>query len=297
MRYLRALEEQLCLIEHTKAQLAFPAFDYPVQGAAGAPYHFRRALELASPYYWETAMCELAEALAPTVPEWPLTEADLVTPYGFCFFQRPMALPRAKERDHWKRHNYRTMTGFCWSSDRRGGVWLYTLYAPGGISVINVGGELGSPTTKGTIPGLALGWSYGTPITAPLDYNYATSYGTPIRPWRELSYLSACMLVLTQRITITEQHRVSVLTSSARPVSMEPIVRAVKLRRLRSEAGDAPVPGQVNWAQRWVVSAHWRQQFYPSRNEHRPVLIHPYVKGPADKPLKPPRAKVFAVIR
>lgn len=37
---------------------------------------------------------------------------------------------------------------------------------------------------------------------------------------------------------------------------------------------------------RWTVRGHWRNQWYPSRNEHRPVWINPHVKGPQDAPLR-----------
>jgi hypothetical protein len=37
---------------------------------------------------------------------------------------------------------------------------------------------------------------------------------------------------------------------------------------------------------RWAVRGHWRQQWYPSIKSNRPVYIHPYLKGPADAPLK-----------
>lgn len=36
---------------------------------------------------------------------------------------------------------------------------------------------------------------------------------------------------------------------------------------------------------RWTVRGHWRNQWYPSRGEHRPVWINPHVKGPSDAPL------------
>lgn len=43
--------------------------------------------------------------------------------------------------------------------------------------------------------------------------------------------------------------------------------------------------GKVAWRRRWVVRGHWRQQWYPSLNDHRSVWIHSYVKGPEDQPL------------
>lgn len=296
MSYSQALEQQLALLERSKTtKFEFPTFSYPLQGRAAAPYFFPRALELAAPYHWAMPMCEVVEATAPGIPEWALSSDDLVTPYGFCLFGRPLHLPRAKEKDFWQRKNYRIMTGFCWSSDREGGIWLYTLYASQGTATLASGDSL---VRLQVVPGLAFGWTFGTPITAPLDYAWPSEYGTPGRVRQELAYVSTCLLLLTQRISVSEEHRVTPLRSGyARPLTIEPVVRAVTLRRLRTEHPGLSMQQQVEWTQRWVVSAHWRQQWYPTLQDHRPVLIQPYVKGPEDKPLKPPRAKVFAVVR
>lgn len=41
---------------------------------------------------------------------------------------------------------------------------------------------------------------------------------------------------------------------------------------------------------RWFVKGHWRQQRVgPGRKQRKPVYIAPYIKGPADKPLKTER--------
>ncbi|RKW71787.1 hypothetical protein [Galactobacter caseinivorans] len=37
---------------------------------------------------------------------------------------------------------------------------------------------------------------------------------------------------------------------------------------------------------RWVVSGHWRNQWYPSRNVHRPKWIPGHIKGPEGAPLR-----------
>ena len=39
-----------------------------------------------------------------------------------------------------------------------------------------------------------------------------------------------------------------------------------------------------NW--QWIVSGHYRNQWYPSDETHKIIWIPPYVKGPEDKPLK-----------
>jgi hypothetical protein len=45
------------------------------------------------------------------------------------------------------------------------------------------------------------------------------------------------------------------------------------------------------------VRGHWRNQFYPVENVHRPVFIESYIKGPPDKPIKPLGHKIFKAVR
>jgi hypothetical protein len=40
-----------------------------------------------------------------------------------------------------------------------------------------------------------------------------------------------------------------------------------------------------------------RRQYYPASKAHKPQYIAPYVKGPRDKPLKPPVSQLFVVKR
>lgn len=78
----------------------------------------------------------------------------------------------------------------------------------------------------------------------------------------------------------------------------DPDIRMVALRRRHLEySGITPSPDQVDWSCRWVVSGHWRQQWYPSTQENRPIFISPYVKGPDDKPLKTDTAEKVFVVR
>lgn len=51
----------------------------------------------------------------------------------------------------------------------------------------------------------------------------------------------------------------------------------------------------VDWAWQWAVRGHWRDQ--PTKEGTKLIWIHPYIKGPEDKPLKPDAGRVFAVTR
>lgn len=78
-------------------------------------------------------------------------------------------------------------------------------------------------------------------------------------------------------------------------------VKIIALRRVnyQSSSGGSAVGGESGRAYnvRWVVRAHPRNQWYPSKGRHELIWIDPYVKGPDDKPLKETKATVFAVTR
>ncbi|BEL04987.1 hypothetical protein Q0Z83_031780 [Actinoplanes sichuanensis] len=63
-------------------------------------------------------------------------------------------------------------------------------------------------------------------------------------------------------------------------------VRVIRLRRTVAAARDAEQAGAGrDWQHRWIVRGHWRNQWYPSLGDHRPLWIAPYLKGPTDAPL------------
>lgn len=54
---------------------------------------------------------------------------------------------------------------------------------------------------------------------------------------------------------------------------------------------------KIDWQWQWSVKKHVRQQWYATLQEHLPIIIHPYLKGPEDKPLKPRTTPIFLVAR
>lgn len=65
-------------------------------------------------------------------------------------------------------------------------------------------------------------------------------------------------------------------------------IRVVRLRKTETDRGEKD-PGfeepSIEWTHRWVVSGHWRNQWYPSTQSHSLIWIDPHVKGPEDKPI------------
>ena len=85
------------------------------------------------------------------------------------------------------------------------------------------------------------------------------------------------------------------VVNHARPAARRIVPAVVTLRR-----PDAPSPHEhsdVEWSRRWVVSGHWRNQWYPSLGVHRQIWISPYVKGPEEAPLVVRKDRVFELVR
>jgi hypothetical protein len=73
-----------------------------------------------------------------------------------------------------------------------------------------------------------------------------------------------------------------------------PLIKTVLLRRVdyvnRPEAEPGEGAGEpIAWSRRWLVSRHWREQWFPSEQRHKSIVIEAYVKGPPDKPLILPK--------
>lgn len=61
-------------------------------------------------------------------------------------------------------------------------------------------------------------------------------------------------------------------------------VRVVRLRGRQSEHDSTGMGGR-EYRHRWIVRGHWRQQWYPTLDDHRPIWINAHAKGPDDAPL------------
>jgi hypothetical protein len=76
-----------------------------------------------------------------------------------------------------------------------------------------------------------------------------------------------------------------------------PEVHVIELRRRQTQRAEAVGTRTVEWSKRWLVSGHWRQQWYPSAKEHRPIWIDEYDKGPEGLPLVVPKKTAYEVNR
>ena len=95
------------------------------------------------------------------------------------------------------------------------------------------------------------------------------------------------LLLMAQKIAAKTYH-VGDRATRRRIERKDRVVQPVTMIRLRRQYVKPPEGHEGEhreYSHRFIVSAHWREQWYPSLGEHRTIPIAAYVKGPEDKPL------------
>jgi hypothetical protein len=121
-------------------------------------------------------------------------------------------------------------------------------------------------------------------------------------PLHEIRWVYAAVYLMAQRLATSLPHKLDRATQrriARSGESVQPIFRVITLRRLAAarQRGGLAVADGVDWQWQWEVRGHWRNQFHPSDGHYEPKFVEAYVKGPADKPLKPGTHKLFAARR
>lgn len=112
-------------------------------------------------------------------------------------------------------------------------------------------------------------------------------------------FFLSLLMMLNQ--TVTHVAKQDVDRASARRFRRMGLPKQVTVVQLRRHKNIDRLEGEtlVEWAHRWIVRGHWRNQPYKAEDgtiAYRRIWIAPYVKGPEDKPLKQ-SDKVYALVR
>lgn len=111
----------------------------------------------------------------------------------------------------------------------------------------------------------------------------------------EARFFLALLMLLNQTVTTLSKAEADKRTSKRlRRMKMPTGVTVIQLRRHKG-SNRKDDESLVEWAHRWVVKGHWRNQPYADGVTRR-IWIAPYVKGPEDKPLVQTQ-KVYALVR
>jgi len=139
------------------------------------------------------------------------------------------------------------------------------------------------------------------------DVDIRDEYGQPVQADNSARILMAFLLMLRQTITSTSREQVSPKQAQRYAKKRLPsYVTVVQMRRIEG-IHRAEGESKIEWANRWLVTGHWRHQpvgpAYPGAIEEQPgefyvrLWIAPYLKGPDGAPLKPSTRKVIALTR
>lgn len=213
-------------------------------------------LEEAETFYVASDMCGLLELAYQEMPDEPLLQTDLLEPHGFVYFDRPMRLGPEE-------HDY--VNAICWHTGGGGLDSVHYRRSYGGWKWTSIDDDW---------------WPWGVTVAQVLEDN-------PNSEVENLRLLKCFFVLSGSRVVLDESQMVWNRAVRRRLVRMgQPArpVRVITLRRpVRREADADGIP--VDWTHRWIVSGHWRNQWMPSIGAHRQMWIHPYLKGPDDKPL------------
>lgn len=241
----------------------------------------------ASMFHVNAQMTQLAKAASESLPEFQIQRDDLPAPNGFITFDEPLvtvdfgepAVPSPIRAACWGMYALRGVT-YLWIkfySDRE--AWLPATAETVGMSARELtynrrvlpqltpmlGGDCLGPIGSG---------SSGLPVNA-------TEVGFRLAA----KVVRAAWLLMQQPLAKNSE---AVADRAARKrlsrAGHEPApVRVIELRRPKGSGSQGE--GDREYHHQWIVRGHWRQQWHPKREVHRPVWIAPHIKGPEGAPL------------
>ncbi|MFF0588429.1 hypothetical protein ACFYWD_20930 [Streptomyces sp. NPDC003781] len=249
-------------------------------GPAGRDQATLRALEAdrldsAELYYVSSDMGSLARAAARSVPGFALQAEDVPSRCGLMLFETPphvVPFPGAPCG----------VKAVCWGPMPPNGNGIYgTVYLARDEAAPHIAKRTKSrrPWTEPRLIygfGAEFAWEFGENDGASPDSDGFLEGLAPA--------LRATWLLMQQTLARTDETEPTRASAKRlRRVGREPSpVRVIELRRpAHSGSGD----GSREFHHQWIVRGHWRQQWYPARQVHRPVWIAPHIKGPEGAPM------------
>jgi hypothetical protein len=263
-----------------------------VTGNEEVGFHVHRTiLGIGGTYAVTRDIVDVLEQAAPSLPSFILHVEDLPSPHGFVWLERAIVVPDINDKSL-------VVRGFGWT--------LSALRLPDGTSEPAVimlawtdprdprdhaygefrdafGAPLGLLSMLAGIFPINVAWqeAHGRPKATGLGEFWLTLLRFMDEPW-----------INTERYE-PDRH---LSKRAMRTLNHVPEVHVVHLRRAAARGNTDPGAGNVEWSHRWLVRGHWRNQWYPSLEVHKPRWIAEHVKGPEHAPLVV-HDKIFSVER
>ena len=243
-------------------------------------------------FYASEDTTALAVAAAPSMPEFALRSFDLPAERGFIYYAQPIGLHPGNHGQ-----SAASVVAARWetvvSDDGEPCVWMsfYSDYHSW-LAAEQAAGWCSSEELADYLRQYhELYYEIFTfrPINGPDIPPNSPSIAGYEAQWDELDALRRVLfstwLMLQQPLTRTvEVDSDRAARRRMKSAGHEPAtVRVIELRRIQSASQG--VTSDREYHHQWVVRGHWRQQWFPAHEVHRPVWIAPHIKGPEDAPM------------
>ena len=265
------------------------------------------SLARSTPYYMEPKFQELVDHARRTVPDdLEFEESWLASPDGFLWLDNPVQVPTPRvsyelrvlmEQRAKQLGKQLGLTAVSWLRLDQG-VYHFTFYLPyddgyfGCWSYLTIrhGDRLLDRLRKFEAEMAAQGAE-----TTPSSYTDAD-----YDKLHEVRWLFTALHLMAQKLAHTTTEKTSWMARQAanrKKLALATEICVVTLRRARQPQTQSSFqPHEVDWQWQWMVDGHWRKQPYAD-GSIKIICIQPYIKGPEDKPLKPPTGKMFVARR
>lgn len=237
--------------------------------------------------YVSPEMTALAVAAARSLPSFVVNPEDLPTDSGLIIFGSPIDGGVYASRTPGHRGEPLSTRALLWSreSGSYDGIWV-TGYIDRDALLADALANDGPVAAIRREPWLSLvpdanfGLQFGEK-----GWHIANTTGLPQVLGDLFPVLMSTWLLMKQPLAHTSEVEIDrAARKRLRRVGREPApIRVIELRRPKTTVGHGD--GSRIYHHQWITRGHWRQQWHPKREVHRPVWIAPHIKGPEGAPL------------
>lgn len=232
-------------------------------------------------YFVTADMAELAKTASQSLPWFELDRKDLPSEHGFVLFEEPFAsYPNCGKPDA-------SVWACCWTIVGDGALCL-SFYSDWHAWLEQCGAQ---NIFEGDHIAYCRRFDHWlcmeTFIFSPIGQR-RDGFGAWVGKGRQLASVEnvvrAAWLLMRQPLArVVEEKPDRATRKRLRRVGSDP--KSVRVIELRRPTHSGPGDGSREFHHQWIVKGHWRQQWYPARQVHRPVWIAPHIKGPEGAPL------------
>jgi hypothetical protein len=240
-------------------------------------------------------ICEIINGSASSYPSAQLHASDMITATGMVYFVQPVTPVKeeADETDYFRAVSWSVIEIEEERTDAFGirevrGTKRYVICIMGYRDTNTIRGASVFKNLPDLYPTVSVLWEVDDVHGGEIGYGEEDR----LRRAPYVKLLLAYWTIVRQRLAVQEETKVQLSPKEFKIAKKGGYSRAktnVTISRLRPRktyeyTGDHGF-NRPDWQHSWIVRSFWRMQFFPKTQEHKPVLVLSYPKGPPDKPL------------